>query len=49
MNELHKKQILVGRTNVAPWKNSFNKVNFDQVAKRQVKQIMQEFVKTTND
>ena len=36
-------------TNVAVRKKIFNKVKIMQVAKRQVKQIMQEFVKTTND
>ena len=36
-------------TNVAVRKKIFNKVKIMQVAKRQVKQLMLEFVKTTND
>ena len=49
MNELHKKQLLGGKQMLQLGKNSFNKVKFDLVAKRQVKQLMLEFVKSTND
>ena len=49
MNELHKKQTLGGQQMLQLGKNSFNKGIFDLVAKRQVKQLMLQFVKSTND